>query len=415
MENQTDQSLDLTEENKSNEPGITPNRKQLFSYSLLKKKKAILIIAVATACILGASLFLIAKTAYRNHANNIDKKTTQEENDQNFNRNTVETSSDEETNSDDGSVSKSPEPPTQTPSPTPTPIPMGTVKGETRVGYYSRPLAGVNVTATGEKTSKTTKTKEDGSFYIDQLPVDYYTISIDHQDYRFGNFKLQVQPGNNSTSGIALGLLKNPQPLNMSIAAFSDNNSNGSKEGGENGLGAVITINKKSGGNWQTYKSFSADQQGNYSLSVIESGEYNIEPGNYTFYTKPTSQTFVVDGYGGNKFFSFAYVPTSSNNGFTMYVFNDKNENSTRDADEEYIHYQYAKVTRSSTGSSSNFAISETGTEYTHIDYGTYNIDLIPETQSWSYYYKITKGSTSVNVTSTSEQQKVELGAHKLF
>lgn len=303
-----------------------------------------------------------------------------------------------------------------TPTPIPTRVLQGAISGETRVsGYYQRPLAGIDVTASNEKFNKSTKTQENGNYYISNLPIGYYTISFNHPDYNFGNLKIQVNAGNNSIPNIALGLLKNPQPLKISFSAFSDNNSNGSKDSGEQDLNATITLYKKSGTSWQYYKSFTADAQGNYSLEIIESGEYKFDPGSYTFYNKPSSQTLIVDGYGGNKTFSLAYIPTVSNNGLKIYVFNDKNENSQKDVDEEYIHYQYANIVHYTSGKSINLVISDTGSEYRNIEIGTYNINLIPESQSWSYYYKITKGSYSVNITLISEQQKVELGAHKLY
>lgn len=307
--------------------------------------------------------------------------------------------------------------PTLVPSSTPTPVITGSIIGETRVSYYlySKPMAGIEVTASGENFNKTTLTKNDGSYHFDQLPIGYYTISFSHPDYRFGNVKIQVNQGENFAPGSVLGLLKNPQPLNLSINAFSDNNSNGNKDAGEEGLRATVTIYRKSGSDWQNHTSFSGDNQGNYSLSIIQNGEYKIEPGRYTFYNQPGSQFFTVDGYGGNKSFSFAYVPTVSQGGMIIFVFNDKNENLTKDAGEEYIHYQYARVTNTNTGTSNNLAVANSGMEYLNLEYGLYNLQLIPENSSWDYHYKITKGNASVNITSNSGQQKVELGAHKLY
>lgn len=301
-----------------------------------------------------------------------------------------------------------------TPSLVPTAVSYGTVSGKVNVGYYFRSLAGITVKATGGGFSKTATTGNDGSFYLDNLPIGFYKIYFEHPDYDFNVATVQVNTGDNSISEIAHGNLKNFQPLNVVISVFSDNNGNGIRDGEERNLGAVMTLYKKSGNSWLAYKSINVDDSGTYSLSVSELGEYKIEPNYHTFYTKPGAQTFVVDGYGGNRSFSFGYVPTVSSYGFIIYVFDDKNENSARDYGEEYINYQYASIT-SPSGDNTHLAINSAGSVETQLEYGVYTIQLVPENSSWEYYYKITKGTASVNVTQTSGQQQVELGAHKLY
>jgi hypothetical protein len=306
---------------------------------------------------------------------------------------------------------------TPIPIPTSTPVITGTLSGKVEVSFftYSKPLAGIKATAKSETATKITTTDSLGKYYFEQLPIGFYTVTFDHPDYRFPNLKMQVNAGNNVASESPLGLLTNPQPLNLTINAFVDNNKNNNFDAEEESLNASMTIYKKSGSNWQSYQWFQISNQNSYSLSILPVGEYKIEPGSYTFYTKPGSQSFIVDGYGGNKSYLFAYIPTVSEGGIKIYVFNDKNENSIKNPDEEYIHYQYARITNAGSGTSINLAISASGSDHTHIEYGTYNLQLIPENSSWEDYYKITKGNASVYLTSTGGQQTVELGAHKLY
>jgi len=205
------------------------------------------------------------------------------------------------------------------------------------------------------------------------------------------------------------------QPTNLTLTSFIDNNGNGSKDGSEQGLNALLTIKKKTNGQWYKYQSANSNQQGNYSQSIIELGEYTVEPGVYTFYDKPSSQGFTVDGFAKNLNLFFAYKPTVSTAGLTIFVFNDKNENNTEDSGEEYINYQYAQITNQNTGESINLAISNSGADYSYISFGDYQIKLVPETESWNQYYTITKGQVNVNVSATSGTQTVKLGAHKLY
>jgi hypothetical protein len=302
-------------------------------------------------------------------------------------------------------------------SPTPTikKNPLGTIKGRVQGGYYKQPLGGVKITAKGQNIQKSTVSGEDGQFLIENLPVGDYVLSFNDPKYSFSEFKISVKEGENLLSSTPHGFLKNPQPLSINGTVFADKNGNNTKDGNDEGLKSTLLLYSKVGDSWVVSSTISTDNQGSFSLQVKDIGPHKLEPTDITFYNKPNPVEFIVDGYGGEKNYMFPYYPTVSQSGFVIYVFNDKNENAIRDSDEEYIHYQYAEITNTSTGKQTKVGVGENGWEEKPADYGNYTIKLVPQDNSWSYYYKITLGEAQTVVTNTSGQSTVLLGAHKLY
>jgi hypothetical protein len=304
-------------------------------------------------------------------------------------------------------------------SPSPTPTPVGNLKGNIVGGYYSRDVGGVQVLIK-ELTNIKGTSLSDGSFEIKNIPIGNYSVSFSHPEYTFSEMNINIKEGSNILDKNVSGWLTNPKPTQVNGNCYSDKNDNKSKDGNDVALDAVLSLHIKKGGSWTHSQSIKSDPQGNFSLSLQKTGVYKIEPGGYTFYTKPGSQEFTVDGYGGTKNYSFAYKPNQSQAGFKVYVFNDKNENGSKDSDEEYIHYQSAKITNLSgtstmaVGNTWNVVVGEDGFQISYVDYGDYKIELYPENDSWGFYYKITKKEATLTVNATSDHQTVTLGAHKL-
>lgn len=304
-------------------------------------------------------------------------------------------------------------------SPTPTPTPPASLKGTVIGGYYSKPIANVEISIKNNGFEKKTKSSEDGSFVFKEISPGSYDLSFSSSEYSFTGQKIDLKEGENTLDKNVFGALKNPKPLTLKGLVFSDKNSNGLKDGSDTPLDAILFVYEKSSGTLK--KTIKPDYQGNFSDQILIVGTYQLQPGAYTFYKQPGEVEFVVDGYGGTKTYNFAYVPTVSQAGFKIYVFNDKNENSIRDSDEEFIHYQHAKITNTSGTSTSaagntwNVAVSAEGDVESSVNYGNYTIQLEPDDSSWSYYYKITKGQESLSITATSGIQIIYLGAHKLY
>jgi hypothetical protein len=311
--------------------------------------------------------------------------------------------------------------PTGTFTPTPTPVPKAIVKGSVTGGYYAKSLQGVDVTAVNGVSKKVTKTDSSGNFSFTDLVVGEWTLSFSHAEYTFDGVSIDTKEGENVLSNAVSGRLANPKPTTVTVFMFSDKNRNGGYDSGENGLDAFSTLNYWSQNQWMRERTVDADSSGNVTVSLSKIGKYQLVPAGYTFYTKPGPVEFVVDGYGGSKKYTFPYKPDRVEVGCTIYVFNDKNENGSRDGGEENIHYQYMRVTNTSgsitvpLGSSYNVAVSTDGETLSQIFPGTYKFELIPEDYSWEHYYKITKREETTTLDNATPHKTIYLGAHKLY
>jgi len=295
--------------------------------------------------------------------------------------------------------------PTLTPiPPTPTPIPVGSLSGKITGGYYSRNISNVTVTATSSLDSKTTTSNSSGVFSFNSLFVGDYQLSFSHNDYQFVNFPVSIQKGVNQIDKAIFGNLKNPQPLRLSGTATPHD--------------AFISLYYQG----TLLQNITPDASGNFSLSLTKIGKYHLDPGVYTGYIKPAEIDFVVDGYGGTKVVNLNFKPTVSQVGFKIYVFDDKNENGVQDNGENYVHYQAVQITNTSgnstraDGNSWRVVVPPEGDVESPVSFANYNFKLVPESESWATYFKITKGEANISISSsTSGTQIITLGAHKLY
>lgn len=307
------------------------------------------------------------------------------------------------------------------PSPTPKPIQptvkTGTLKGKVAGGYYLKILPGTVVTLKGSVT-KTTNTDNDGVFTFTLVPVGAYNLSFSHPDYNISDLNnITVSEGETFYPRTINGFLKVFKPTTIKGTVYVDRNDNRQKDSGDEGLDALIELYNKIGDNsWHLYQTISADKSGNFSVQINDGSTYKLVPTNYTFYRKPAeSAEFVVDGYGETREFSFPYYPLASSSKLTVYVFNDKNENSVQDVDEENIDYYYAEITNTATGKTEKTSVSPQGTYSTYNDYGPYQVKLIAGNDAWAQAYKITKSNGMAIIDNSSGDQTVKLGAHKLY
>lgn len=293
----------------------------------------------------------------------------------------------------------------------PTPMPTATLKGEVVGGYYSKQIESVEIKA----GNGTTKTNQEGFFEMSGIEPGNYPLSATHPEYTFDTLNIELKEGENNLEEKLHGKLTNPKPLSISGQIFSDKNENNVKDANDDPLKTVLSLYYKTGGKWEYKTTVFSNYEGKFSFWSSDLGEYRLSPGDDTFYDEPGPVEFVVDGYGGTKSVSFPYQPTTSQVGFKIYVFNDKNENGSRDSDEENIHYQYAEVINTTTSKNWKTGVSEDGVQESPADYGNYTIKLYPQDDSWAYYYKVTSSGATLTVDKTSGNQTVYLGAHKLY
>lgn len=323
-----------------------------------------------------------------------------------------------EQKNEDGSENKSFFNVTTPSPPAPTPIPVGILKGKLTGGYYSKSVENAKVSL-NEQINSTTNSN--GEFSITNIPIGTYTITFSHPEYSFNSFQVTINEGDNTLNNNIHGNLTNPKPTQATGVCFIDSNNNAIKDNGENGLDGSANIYFYESNKWVSQKYFKCDINGNYNETLSKIGKYKIEPGVYTFYGQPQAKELVVDGYGGTKAFNFGYLPLKVQSGFTVYVFNDKNENNSRDGDEENIHYQYVRITNLSgkitepLGNSYNLAVPAEGASNNQFNPGNYKFELIPETSSWSNYFRVTKGQETITFSTNTPHQTIYLGAHKLY
>lgn len=298
--------------------------------------------------------------------------------------------------------------------------PVGSFTAKVVGGYYSYALP-ADIKMSGDLTTVSARSNDDGWFTVTDLPVGHYSITITHPDYKFSDFEVDVSEGENTHNRTLNGFLKNFQPLNISGQAYKDVNGNGSKDGNEDGFDIFFNLYIKNNNAWNQSTTIYTDGNGNFSFEQDLPGTYKLEPVGATFYTKPGPVEFTVDGYGGSKNYMFGYKPQVSEEGMYIYVFNDKNENGSKDSGEEYIHYQTARITNLSgtssraDGNTWRVAVPPSGSHELALDWGDYKVELEPEDSSWEYYYKITKREQLVFIYPETGTQTVELGAHKLY
>lgn len=346
------------------------------------------LIIVLVIAILGGSAYLTFRLGFKDQTNSNLKKTTQIK-------------------------------PSSSPEPIATPIPKGSLSGKIIGGYYSRPVNNVEITIKNDVFEKKFFSNQEGNFSQDEIPPGLYTLTFLHPEYVFIEQKIEIKEGRNILEKSIFGNLKNPKPTTLNGLIFVDRNSNGVKDGDDGALDASLSIYEKSSGTLATVAR--ANSLGNFSSQITKIGVYTIEPGGYTFYGKPGNKELIVDGYGGTKTLNFGYIPLQVEAGFTIYVFNDKNENGSKESDEEYIHYQYVKVANLTgiitepLGNTYNTAVGVEGSSTNQFEPGTYKFEMIPEDSSWDYYYKITKREQTLNFTQTTSHQTIYLGAHKLY
>ena len=319
-----------------------------------------------------------------------------------------------------GNIAKNEPEQTASPTPTPTPVPVGSLTGKIIGGYYSRPITNVKINANGP-ANKEAVSDSNGSFAITGLPVGSYNLSFNNSDYKFSSFSIDIKEGENKPDKDIYGPLANPKPVVLNAYCFIDSNKNSTKDSGEKPIDASANLFFYESNIWVLQKNLPCNTGGSFSETLTKIGKYRLEPGGYTFYAKPRVQDLVADGYGSTKNINLAYVPLKVEAGFTIYVFNDKNENGSKDTDEENIHYQYVKVTNLSgiitqpLGNSYNSAVGAEGDSFNQFETGTYKFELVPETSSWDAYYKITKREETITFNQNTPHQTIYLGAHKLY
>jgi len=306
------------------------------------------------------------------------------------------------------------------PTPTPTPVPVGSLTGKIIGGYYSKPIANVTINANGP-ASKKVLSDSNGSFNFSDLSIGSYNLSFNNSEYKFSPFSIDIKEGENKLDKEIYGSLINPKPMILNAYCFIDSNKNGTKNSGEKSIDASVGLFFYESGSWVLQKYLPCGTNGSFSETLTKIGKYKFIPGEYTFYTQPGSQELVVDGYGSTKNINLAYIPQEVESGFTVYVFNDKNENGSRDGDEENVHYQYVRVTNLSgtinqpLGNSYNSAVGTDGSSFNQFNPGTYKFELVPENSSWDAYYKITKREETITFDQNTSHQTIYLGAHKLY
>lgn len=204
-------------------------------------------------------------------------------------------------------------------------------------------------------------------------------------------------------------------PSNINGNVFQDKNSNGVQDDGELGLNAMVEVNVfVAPDRIEKVKTANAGKDGKFGISLNGPAKYSLIPSHYTFFNPPNSQIFSVSGLGEEINVSFPYVPNAASGGLKLYVFNDKNENGGRDDGEETINYSVASVSLPDS-TVERYAIPPEGMDITHIPFGHYKIELIPADQSYSYYFKITKGVVETDLSPNSDRAELYLGAHKLY
>lgn len=306
------------------------------------------------------------------------------------------------------------------PTPIPTPIPTGSLSGKIVGGYYARPIANVKITANGP-TTKDISSDGSGNFSFSNLEIGNYNLIFESSEYNFSSFSIEIKEGENKLDKNISGPLSNPKPMAFSGYCFIDSNKNSVKDSGENSIDAVANLFFYESNSWVLQKNFNCGASGNISSTLAKIGKYKLEPGGYTFYGQPGIQEFVVDGYGSAKSVNLAYIPQRVEGGFTIYVFNDKNENGVRDDGEENVHYQNVRVTNlsgifySGTGNSANMGVGENGESDNQFGPGNYKFEMNPQDSSWDTYFKITKREVNMTFDLNTPHQTIYLGAHKLY
>lgn len=304
--------------------------------------------------------------------------------------------------------------PSPTLTPTPTPIPQGRVEGEILDSFDNSFKANITVRLLGDQNYEVISDSA-GKFLFENTTVGGYKINGEDNDSISESKDVTVGPGQ-ITSVRLYVFLKNPKPSRLSGIVFEDRNKNGIKEDYEQGIGALLALHKyNSSGKTEFFANITADSSGSYSSSLNAPAKYLLVPLYKTFYTPPGSKTVIARGYGASISLNIGYIPQVATGGMKIYVFNDKNENDQRESDEEFIHYQYAEITNSTTGKVWKVAISSSGDQESNIDFGRYQVRLVPQDESWSLYYKITKGFGEANLSSDSISAEIYLGAHKLY
>lgn len=306
-----------------------------------------------------------------------------------------------------------PQIPTETPLPTPTPVSPGRVEGKVIDSFDDQAKANLTVRLLGVQ-NYTLTSSEKGAFTFENIPVGEYKINAEDNDNTTESKDVVVE--SEKTTQITLyAFLKNPKPSLLKGTTFEDKNSNGVQDGGEPGTDVMLSIKKiNKNGSVSDVAPIMSDKNGNYSYTLPAPAKYSITPLYKTFYKAPDSKSLTSRGYGSPLTASFGYIPETATGGLKIYVFNDKNENGQKDGDEEYIHYEYVEVVNQTTGKSFKTGVGVNGTDYPYGDFGHYTFTMIPQDASWAYYYKITKGSTTADLTRETTSVEVYLGAHKL-
>lgn len=291
------------------------------------------------------------------------------------------------------------------------PLPTVAVSGMISDDFLGAALGSVNIFFKNETTGIETKVLTDANGkYSVSLTQGTYSVSAQTSTHSLTSQLLEISESD-KTINYQLKM-SNPKNSQLTVSAYKDDNKNNTYENDEQNLDTLLTLYKESNGQWQKVQDIIL-RSGPATLS-LDRGKYRVIPGNHTFFNPPSEKAFTVDGYGKAHIFSFAYQPTVSEGGITLYVFNDKNENSIREADEELIHYQAAHVTNQSTNQSRKYAVPPEGMEVSHLSFGRYFVVLVPDDASWDAYYRITDPGHFIEVTA-SGSHSVYMGAKKLY
>lgn len=201
-------------------------------------------------------------------------------------------------------------------------------------------------------------------------------------------------------------------PSQVSGVIYKDDNKNQIYDNGEKTFQGVLTLFDENGSQ-SVFNQNLTTTDGRFSISLSR-GKYSLRPGLLSFYTPPQNASVQVDGSGKALTYNFGYLPVQSEGGIKLFVFDDKNENTTKDEGEELIHYQAAHITTMATGQLAKYAVPPDGMDIGYLKFGQYFVVLVPEDSTWANSFKITDPGHTVDIT-TSGATILYLGAKKLY
>jgi hypothetical protein len=251
-----------------------------------------------------------------------------------------------------------------------------------------------------------------GVFSVYNVPSGEYKVELVNQTYTIGAIDLHVE---NTVNTLTLKAYPtHPQSGQLTVTLYEDANGNGSKDSGERPISGWLDLWRLDDGKSTKIADLFVTESGSYSMSLGAPSQYALQAYQSSLYTNPT-RTEILNSRGDGHVFSlsFGYIPKYSLREMRVFVFDDVNANGIRETNENFIHYATASVTNASTQQNRKYAVPPDGMDVGPLDFGTYTIELVPENESWLYWYAVTTGAQTVQVTSSSDDQTVYFGAKK--